>query len=126
VHGDVVGTAMVVTDPDRVGQILTNLLANAFQWATSRVDVRLSENPANATITVNDDGPGFPAPFLPHAFDRFSQASAARGRNGTSGAGLGLAIVAALTHVLGGTVTAGSSELGGAAVTVTLPVDAAE
>jgi signal transduction histidine kinase len=66
---------------------------------------------------VSDDGPGFPVEVLPVAFDRFSRAP-----NGGPGAGLGLAIVAALVRAHGGSVDAGNgSPLGGAWVRVVLP-----
>jgi signal transduction histidine kinase len=115
------GNATTTTDPDRLGQILTNLLTNATHWARSRIEVRVDSNDQNVTVTVGDDGPGFPDDFVDHAFDRFTQADTARQRRIGVGTGLGLAIVDALTEVLGGAVRARHDHLGGAAVTVTLP-----
>jgi len=88
-----------------------------------------SDGPRDATgrattvIEVADDGPGFGPAILARAFERFARAE--RGRSSSaeeSGAGLGLAIVAALVDAHGGTVTAdNASALGGARVQVRLP-----
>jgi two-component system, OmpR family, sensor kinase len=67
---------------------------------------------------VSDDGPGFPLEFLPHALERFSRADVARAG---SGAGLGLAIVDAITRAHGGTATATNKPDGGALVVVRMP-----
>ena len=78
---------------------------------------------ATTVIEVADDGPGFGPAILARAFERFARAE--RGRSSSaeeSGAGLGLAIVAALVDAHGGTVTAdNASALGGARVQVRLP-----
>jgi two-component system, OmpR family, sensor kinase len=67
---------------------------------------------------VRDDGSGFPPQFLAQAFERFSRA---KGSRTTPGVGLGLAIVAAITHAYVGTATALSNRDGGADVTLRLP-----
>jgi signal transduction histidine kinase len=73
-------------------------------------------------VLVADDGPGFPAAMLPTAFDRFARGDAVRRRAG-GGAGLGLAIVAALVRAHGGTADLGNGPpLGGATARVRLPV----
>ncbi|WP_460663017.1 ATP-binding protein [Kribbella swartbergensis] len=75
------------------------------------------------TIEVADDGPGFPPTVLDSAFQRFVRGDPAR-TPGTSGAGLGLAIVRAIITAHGGTVEArDDGPLGGAAVTATLPLN---
>ena len=54
---------------------------------------------------MHDDGPGFPPDLADHAFERFARGDAARTRGADSGAGLGLALVEAIVHAHGGTVT---------------------
>jgi signal transduction histidine kinase len=71
-------------------------------------------------IEVSDEGPGFPAGFLPHAFERFARPDGSRSRD-DGGAGLGLAIVRAIAAAHGGTATAGNNPDGGAVVGLHLP-----
>lgn len=123
----ITGQAMAVTDPDRLEQIITNLLTNALRCARSRVQVSASMSDGQAELVVADDGPGFAGDFLPHAFDRFSQSDPSRARTATGSSGLGLAIVAALSATLGGRVTASNDGPGGgASVRVQLPAPTGE
>jgi signal transduction histidine kinase len=98
-------------DPDRLAQILANLVENALTFARTSVVVTLS-GPAPSTptggqfITVEDDGPGIAAADLTRVFDRFYQAD--HGPNRRFGSGLGLAIVAELASAMGATVRAES------------------
>jgi len=120
----VTGPELVATiDPTRLEQVVTNLVGNAAQAGARNVDVRLAARaPDGVVIEVSDDGPGFPAALLPVAFERFSRGGPARTRDVAHGAGLGLAIVAALARAHGGSVEAGNdSRLGGAWVRVVLP-----
>jgi signal transduction histidine kinase len=120
---EVNGAATAATDPDRLDQIVTNLLTNALQHATSQVRVDVSASSEHAEFVVADDGPGFAEDFLPRAFDRFSQSDPSRTRTIDAGSGLGLAIVAALAATLGATVAASNDgPRGGASVRVRLPV----
>ena len=75
---------------------------------------------ADLDIEVRDDGPGFPAGFLPHAFERFARPDSGRSR-GDGGAGLGLAIVRAIAAAHGGAATAANKPGGGAVVRLRLP-----
>lgn len=116
--------ALVDADPDRLRQVLDNLVSNAvrFTAAGGAITVRmLPPNPAQGTTTfeVLDDGPGFPEAFLPYAFERFRRADEARTEDG--GVGLGLAIVASLVRAHGGSVTAENRRGAGACVRVALP-----
>lgn len=116
------GDAAVTADRMAVDQILTNLMGNARRFARSAVLVRVStEAHDRVVVEVADDGPGFPPDLLPRAFDRFARSVGARTRE-AGGAGLGLAIVAALATAAGGTAEASNGPpLGGGCVRVTLP-----
>lgn len=101
--------AGVDVDRLRIEQALGNLVENALRHGGGTI--RLS---GDATaLSVSDEGPGFPASFAPRAFERFSRADESRG---TGGAGLGLAIVAAVAEAHGGSAT-----VSGSTVTVRLP-----
>ncbi len=96
----------VAADPDRLAQLVANLIENACTFARSRIAVGLAEGgPAGGcVITVDDNGPGIAPSDLEHVFERFYQAD--RGRNRLLGSGLGLAIVAELAAAMGGGVRA--------------------
>jgi two-component system sensor histidine kinase BaeS len=115
----------VMIDPDRMAQILANLVENALTFARSSVTVALSDpEPVGdlriRTCTVQDDGPGIAPGDLTRVFDRFYRAD--HGPNRQVGSGLGLAIVAELASAMGATVSAQSplSARGGARFTVTM------
>jgi two-component system sensor histidine kinase BaeS len=97
---------LVSADPDRLAQIVANLIENACTYARSRVTVGLTDaGPARGcVITVDDNGPGIAPSDLDRVFERFYQAD--RGRNRRMGSGLGLAIVAELATAMGGRVRA--------------------
>ena len=109
-------------DPERIGQVLGNLLDNALRHTPpgGQVSVTLDPDPAGIRITIADDGEGIAAAHLPHLFERFYRADPARDR-GRGGSGIGLTIVRTLVHAHGGRVTADSDGPGtGATFTVTL------
>jgi signal transduction histidine kinase len=107
----------VEADRDRIEQALGNLVENALRhgWGTIRLSARPGER--GTELHVTDSGPGFPADFLPHAFERFRRADAARSEGGT---GLGLAIVGEIAHAHGGRAEAENSPGGGADVWIEL------
>jgi signal transduction histidine kinase len=115
-------------DRDRLQQIVWNLLSNAIKF-TSRdghVAVRVDRRGPDLRIVVSDDGCGIAPAFLPHIFDRFSQADSTATRT-HGGLGIGMAIVRHLVELHGGTVQAESGgENQGATFTVTLPIRAYE
>jgi len=116
--------ALAVVDPSRLEQVVTNLVSNARRFARRQDKLTVGTDGDDVVVTVSDDGPGFPEPLLPVAFDRFTRAEAARGHDAGAGAGLGLAIPAAIVRAHGGTITATNGPpLGGATVVVRLPVD---
>lgn len=102
-------------DSLRVRQAIDNVLDNALQFARARVDMHASIEDGIVTITIDDDGPGFPIGFVERAFDAFERANGHR-----EGAGLGLAIVKMVADGHGGTVSAENRASGGARVTLTL------
>jgi signal transduction histidine kinase len=113
----------IVADPDRLQQIVWNLLSNAMKFTPDGAAIRLRVERADSTIeiTVTDTGAGIAEDFLPHVFERFRQAeTGSRRRYG--GLGLGLAIVRHLVELHGGTVSAESDGEGhGATFRVRLP-----
>jgi signal transduction histidine kinase len=92
--------APVDADPERLGQIVANLVENALKYARARVDVGLSATNGTLELRVDDDGPGIDADDLPHVFDRLYTSRPAPGRK--VGTGLGLAIVRELSAAMGG------------------------
>jgi signal transduction histidine kinase len=116
------GEVLCVADPDRVGQVVANLVENALKYATSRVTVgtrRISDGWLEAF--VEDDGPGIPWADLERVFERLYQSRLSAGRE--LGSGLGLAIVDELVKAMGGKVRAESptGPNGGTRVVVVLP-----
>lgn len=114
----ITGGAVVLGDPDRVAQILDNLVANALLHGSSPVRVGARIEGRDVALTVSDHGPGLPVAFIDRAFDRFSQAAPSGPARGT---GLGLAIVEALARAQGGSATIENAPSGGAIATVVLP-----
>jgi signal transduction histidine kinase len=106
-------TCTIHADPDRVRQIVSNLLSNGLKFteAGGRVEVSVRMADDQVEIAVADTGIGIPPEFLPHVFERFRQADPSTTRN-HGGLGLGLAIVREFTERLGGTVEAVSPGTG--------------
>jgi signal transduction histidine kinase len=111
-------------DPQRLGQVLTNLIGNALKFTPRGGSVRVLLAPRNrgARIQVVDTGVGIDADELPRIFDRFYRGSRANEARG-SGSGLGLAIVRSIVEMHGGRVMVESRVGGGSTFTVTLPAD---
>jgi PAS domain S-box-containing protein len=111
-------------DPNRLQQVLWNLLINAvkFTSAGGRVHVTLSRVDSQAEISVQDSGVGIHPSFLPYVFDRFRQADASTTRM-YGGLGLGLSIVKNLVELHAGSASAKSAGEGlGATFTISLPI----
>jgi two-component system OmpR family sensor kinase len=111
-------------DEDRVRQAVDNLIDNALRFAPAGTEIAISARPSGTglVIEVVDAGPGFPADFLPHAFERFRRPDTGRARS-HGGAGLGLAIVAAVAAAHGGHAAARNGPAGGAVVRIEFPGD---
>ena len=111
-------------DPRLMGLALSNLITNACRHAEARVLVGVTEENNEIALAVEDDGPGIPEDDREHIFKAFTRLDGSRSRD-TGGYGLGLAIVARIAGLHGGTATAGRSErLGGACMTITWPLSA--
>jgi signal transduction histidine kinase len=119
------GAEAVDADRARLGQVLRNLVANAVAHTPEggRVTLRARREDHRVAISASDTGPGIPAEHLPHVFERFYRADAARSR-ATGGAGLGLAIVKHLVEAHGGEVSIESRPGEGTTVTCRLPAAA--
>lgn len=116
------GLPPVVADPDRLRQVLANLLSNALRHTPAGGEVGVSAAAAGAFVrfAVRDSGPGIPAAHLPHVFDRFWRAEPSRARE-QGGSGLGLAIVKQLVEAQGGQVGVESEVGRGSVFWVALP-----
>lgn len=113
----------VLADPDRLGQVLSNLLDNALRHtpAGGTVTLACTREGRWVDLVVSDTGDGIEAEHLPHVFDRFYRADTARDR-GHGGSGIGLSISRAIVEAHGGRISASSGGPGtGAAFAVRLP-----
>lgn len=122
VHGGAEPTPVHV-DPDRVVQVVTNLLVNAakFSPAGAPVTVRVSHDARWVRVEVQDEGPGIPAGMEERIFEPFVQADASDTR-AHNGSGLGLAIARDIARLHGGDLTGRTRAQGGACFTFTLPL----
>ena len=117
-------TGPLLGDPDRLRQIVWNLLTNAIKFTPKEGDIHVSleRHDSHALITVTDSGQGIATELLPHIFERFRQADSSNKRS-NGGLGLGLAIVRQLVELHRGTVTAESpGENAGTTFSVMLPL----
>ncbi len=115
-------SAIVSADPDRISQVLNNLLDNAIRHspAGSVVKVEIKSKEDGVECSVSDSGTGIPAKSLPFIFDRFYRVETSRDRI-SGGTGLGLAIARALVNAHGGRISAQSIEGKGTTITFWLP-----
>ena len=103
---------LIEADPERVSQVIRNLLDNAITHTPSggTIEVSVSNGSGEAKTVVSDDGSGIPKEELPHIFDRFYRVDKSRSR-GTGGTGLGLTIAKEIVESHDGTITV-ESEVG--------------
>ncbi|MFH1568740.1 MAG: ATP-binding protein, partial [Gemmatimonadota bacterium] len=107
------------TDPDRVRRVLMNLLGNAVKYTEAgHIAVSLRPEAQGVELAVTDTGTGIPAADLPHIFDEFRQVD--RKDKKREGSGLGLAIARKSVEILGGTISAVSTEGAGSTFAVRL------
>jgi signal transduction histidine kinase/ActR/RegA family two-component response regulator len=114
----------ITGDPNRLQQVVWNLLSNAIKFTPKggSVQVVLERSNSHVELSVSDTGKGIAAEFLPHVFERFSQADNSSTRH-YSGLGLGLAIVKSLAELHGGSVRVKSGGVDkGTTFIVSLPI----
>lgn len=113
---------MIKADPDRLGQVLMNLIENALRFSPGggEVVVRLTEGSGELIAEVRDNGPGIPESEQKFIWDKFYKVDKSRSRS-TGGTGLGLAIVKQLVELHGGTVTLFSKPGQGTTFRFTIP-----
>ncbi|MBA3943742.1 MAG: HAMP domain-containing protein [Herpetosiphonaceae bacterium] len=119
-HGEL---PLIEVDPQRMQQVLGNLVANSLRHTPpgGTIQLRATLQGPHVQLVVTDTGSGIAPDELPHIFDRFWRSDRARSRQG-SGAGLGLAIARQLIETQGGQINA-QSQLGqGTTITITLPL----
>jgi two-component system, OmpR family, sensor kinase len=109
---------VVSADPLRVEQALTNMVDNALRYGAGEVTLTATRRNGSAELHVLDQGRGFPAEFVAHAFGRFSRADSST----ADGSGLGLAIVETIARAHGGEAHAENRPGGGADVWLALPL----
>ncbi len=124
---DMAGEAPVNADPERIGQVLRNLLANAVNYTDSGGSVRvvLRRMEGLAQVSVEDTGPGIAETDLPHVFERFYRVDKSRSRS-TGGVGLGLTIARRLVEAHGGSMAVVSAVGEGSTFSFTLPLHEAQ
>ncbi|TRW48952.1 HAMP domain-containing protein [Aliidiomarina halalkaliphila] len=114
-------TATAYADPDRLRQVLSNLLTNSLRYtdAPGEIRVHVLRSSHGVEVVVEDSAPGVDAEHLPFLFDRFYRVHRDRARH-TGGSGLGLALVERIVHAHAGKVSASPSQLGGLRVAIQL------
>ena len=112
----------VIVDPDRLAQVVSNLMDNAIKHtpAGGKVTLQAEQRDGKVSVAVTDSGKGIPAADLPHVFERFYMVD--KSRKAGTGYGLGLAITREIIEAHGGTIQVQSVEGLGSKFTVTLPV----
>lgn len=113
----------IEVDPERMTQVLGNLLSNALRFTPSggTITLRAAADNHQVQMIVQDTGAGIAPEDLPHIFERFYRADPAR-QQGNGSSGLGLAIAKGIVEAHGGTITVQSSAGQGTAFTIALPV----
>jgi signal transduction histidine kinase len=118
--------ACVGGDASRLGQVVSNLVANAVQFSLphGEIFVRTKVDAGEALLIVQDQGVGIESKAQPQIFDRFFRGDRARSCAADSGAGLGLSLVKEIVTAHGGTVQVSSEPGLGTTMTVRIPLAA--
>jgi len=121
---DLEDTGIIIGDPDRIHQIILNLLSNASKFApeNSAIDIHLRRDGNMARIEILDRGSGVPPAFRRRLFDRFSQAGDSTDRSSIKGSGLGLALAKELIERMNGKIGYLDRSGGGACFYIHLPL----
>ncbi len=117
------GLPEVLVDPQRLQQVIGNLIDNALRYTPegSSINLTIHRIENNVELLVTDGGPGIPEDELSHVFDRFWRGEKSRARS-TGGAGLGLSIARQLVEAQGGKISARNHSPQGFEVSIILPV----
>jgi len=117
------GLPPIYVEPDRIRQILVNLITNAHEYSPEGASIYVAARAVGAEveISVTDDGPGIPAEQLDRIFDRFTRGDAGLTQR-VGGTGLGLAISKSLVELHGGSIAAESTVGQGSTFRVRLPI----
>lgn len=117
------GLPPIEVEPDRIRQILMNLITNAHEYSPEGASIRVAARAAGAgvEIAVSDDGPGIPAEQQERIFERFTRGDAGLTQR-VGGTGLGLAISKSLVELHGGSISAESTVGQGSTFRVLLPI----
>jgi signal transduction histidine kinase len=117
------GLPLIEVEPDRIRQILVNLLTNAHEYSPEGASIEVTAGvvDADVEIAVTDNGPGIPESQLEHIFERFVRGDAGLTQR-VGGTGLGLAISKSLVELHGGALTAESTVGAGSTFSVRLPI----
>jgi two-component system sensor histidine kinase BaeS len=118
---DDAGARRARTDPDRLAQVVANLVENALKFASTTIRVEVTARDRGIVVAVDDDGPGIDDADLPHVFDRLYVSARPPARAVGASSGLGLAIVQELVAAMGGQVRAQRAPSGGSRVELSLP-----
>jgi len=115
-------TAQVAVDPERIAQVLGNLVSNALRYTPNSGEIRLDAqaNDENIVLIVQDNGAGIAPADLPYIFERFYRSDPAREQNNGE-SGLGLAIVKSIVRAHNGEISVASQKGQGTTFTITLP-----
>ncbi|WP_303813732.1 cell wall metabolism sensor histidine kinase WalK [Acidaminococcus timonensis] len=109
-------------DPDRLNQILYNLITNAIRYTTpgTTITLQTEKTDKGVRLTVADEGPGIAPEDLPHVFEQFYRGEKSRNR-ASGGSGIGLSLAKSFVEAQGGTIHAENRKTGGAAFIVEFP-----
>lgn len=117
---------MISADPDRLSQVLNNLVANAVRYTPTggKITLKVNGEKSGVRIAVEDTGSGIAEEDLPFVFDRFWKADQSRSRHEGTGSGLGLAIARQLVQAHGGNITVESKIGQGTRFIIQIPAGA--
>ena len=115
--------AEVLLDPQRIKQVIGNLISNALRYTPegSNVNLKINRIGGKVLLMISDNGPGVPPEDLVNIFARFWRGEKSRSR-ASGGAGLGLAIARQLVEGQGGSIRAENRETGGLKISIEFPV----
>lgn len=116
-------SAPVLGDPERLAQVLDNVLENALRYTDAPGEVRIDMSCANGIVvlSIEDSAPAVPESSLPHLFERLYRVESSRDRS-LAGSGLGLSIAASIVAAHNGQIQALHSPLGGLHIRIQLPL----